>query len=194
MARFWLGLIAVAALVTTAHAQKVERIIITDPGFYEFDVEKVDKGPDSVSTGFKTIKNVRLVRRAERIPAVVGTSFGVTFEVVGEPKGQPVTIRFVTRFPPGGLRNPQTGRVLLVAENDRVHTIGQTTYRSYTFDEPWEAVPGIWTLEFWYQGRLVGSQRFEVVKADAAPKPEIPKSVDPSAKPDEDKAAPPPSE
>jgi hypothetical protein len=193
MARFWFGLVAAFAFVASAQAQTVDRVVITDPGFYEFDVEKVDKGPDSVSTGFKTIKNVRLVQKAERIPAIVGTSFGFRFEIIGEPKNEPVTLRFVTRFPAGGLRNPQ-GKVLLVSENDRMHRIGENNFRTYTFDEAWEAVPGIWTLEFWYQGKLVGSQRFEVVKADALPKPEIPKSVDPSSKPDPDKALPPPVE
>ena len=170
MARIWLGLIAALAFAASAQAQTVSRIAITDPGFYEFDVEKIDKTPDSVSTGFKTIKNVRLVRKAERIPATVGTSFGFRFEIIGEPQGTPVTLRFVTRFPAGGLRNPQ-GKVLLMSENDRTFRIGETTYRSYTFDEPWEAVPGTWTFEFWYQGKLVGSQQFEVVKPEPLLRP-----------------------
>jgi hypothetical protein len=191
MARIWLGLIAAFAFVAAAQAQKVERIIITDPGLYDYEVEKVDKTPDSVSTGFKTIKNVRLLQRTERIPATLGTSFGFRFEIVGEPRNEPITLRFVTRFPAGGLRNPQ-GKVLTVSENDRTHRIGESNFRTYTFDEAWEAVPGTWTLEFWYQGRMVGSQKFEVVKADAPVKPEFPRTVvDPRAN---DRGIAPPAE
>jgi hypothetical protein len=193
MARIWFGLIAALVFATAAHAQKVDRVIITEPGLYDYDVEKIDKTPDSVSTGFKTIKNVRFLRSVDRIPATVGTSFGFRFQIIGEPQGETVNLRFVTRFPAGGLRNPQ-GRVLTVSENDRPHRIGENNFRTYTFDEPWEAVPGTWTLEFWYQGRMVGSHKFEVVAANVPPKPEVPRSVNPSAKPDSDRPIAPPSE
>ncbi len=193
MARIWLGLIAAFAFVASAQAQTVDRIVITDPGIYAYDVEKVDKTPDSVSTGFKTIKNVRLVQKTERVPAILGTSFGFRFEIIGEPQGTPITLKLITRFPPAGLRNPQTGKVLYMSENDRRHTIGgKNDFRTYAFDEEWEAVPGIWTLEFWYQGKLVGAQKFEVVKADAPIKPEFPRTViDPKAN---DRGIAPPSE
>lgn len=193
MARIWFGIIAAFAFVTAAQAQTVERIVITDVGLYAYEVQSVDKRPDSVSTGFKTITNVRLLQKTERVPAVLGTSFGFRFEVIGEPQGTPVSLTLITRFPSPGLRNPATGRLLQMSENERTHTIGgKNDFRTYAFDEEWEAVPGIWTLEFYYKGRLVGAQKFEVVKADAPIKPEFPRTVvDPKAN---DRGAPPPSE
>jgi len=171
MKRWWLGLAGVFSIVASAEAQTVQKIVISDPGIYRFEVEKVDRTPDSVSTGFKTIRNVELVQKTERIPGVLGTSFGVRFEIVGEPQGTLVTLKLVTRFPAPGLRNP-AGKVLLTSENDRQFRIGEPTSRSYSFDEPWEIVPGIWTLEFWYEGKLVGAQKFEVVNADLPAQPD----------------------
>ena len=42
--------------------------------------------------------------------------------------------------------------------------LGEVTWRSYTFDDTWEMVPGDWNLEFWLDGRKIGERRFTVVK------------------------------
>ncbi len=42
--------------------------------------------------------------------------------------------------------------------------IGDTTYVSYGFDDPWELVPGPWILEIWSGDRKLTSQTFTVVK------------------------------
>ncbi len=162
MARIWLGLIAAFALATAAQAQKVERITITDPGLYDYEVEKIDKTPDSVSTGFKTIKNVRLLQRAERIPAKRGSRFGVRYRIIADQSNLFVNVRTVMRYPEPGLRDPKTNRLHEKTENTQLNITGAESYTGYSFDEDWEAMPGTWTIEIWHNETLMASQKFEV--------------------------------
>lgn len=154
-----------------ARAQTVQRVEISNAGIYRVEIQDVEQSPNSALGVFKIVRNPTLVERTERIAGVKGVNFGFNFEIVGAPKGEPVTVRFVTRFPPPGLRDPRTGKVLLTSENDRQYRIGELAFRSYGFDEEWEIVPGTWSLEFWYGGKLLGAQKFQVVKAEAAPAP-----------------------
>jgi hypothetical protein len=159
----------VLALASAAHAQTVERITISDPGLYGYETEKVEDAPNSVRGIFRTVRNQRLIEQTERVPGLIGTSFGVNFDVAGKPNGESVTLRLITRFPAPGLRDPKTGKLFLTSENDRQFKIGQLAFRSFTFDESWEIMPGTWSFEFWFGGKLLATQKFEVVKADPAP-------------------------
>lgn len=169
MRRGWMGAIAAVALASAAQAQTVERITFSNAGIYRLDTERVEDAPGSIKGFFRVVKNMRLIERTSRIPAAVGVSLGVNFEIIGEPAGAPVTIRFITRFPQPGLRDPKSGKVHLTSVNDRQYRIGDASFRSYSFDEEWEIVPGVWSLEFWHGGRLIAAQKFEVVRADPPP-------------------------
>jgi len=37
-------------------------------------------------------------------------------------------------------------------------------YRDYTFAHDWELLPGVWTFQIWYQGRMLAEEKFTVVK------------------------------
>lgn len=161
-----------------AHAQTVERIEFSNAGIYRFDTVQLENAPNSIKGYFRVVKNMRLVERTTLIPASVGVSLGVDFEILGQPNGEPVTIRFVTRFPAPGLRDPKTGKVHLTSVNDRQYRVGDRSFRSYSFDEPWEIVEGTWALEFWYRGRILASQKFEVVKGEVQADYEIGPATD----------------
>jgi hypothetical protein len=164
-----LGLVALYALILAgaAQAQTIDAIRFSNAGIYRFETERLENAPNSIKGYFRIVKNMQLVERTERIPAAVGVSLGVNFDIVGQPNGTPVTIRFITRFPPPGLRDPKTGTVHQMSVNDRQFRIGDFSFRSYSFDEEWEIVPGVWSLEFWYEGKMIAAQKFEVVKAES---------------------------
>jgi hypothetical protein len=42
--------------------------------------------------------------------------------------------------------------------------IGAQLHRDYTFEHDWELLPGVWTFQIWYQGRLLAEEKFTVVK------------------------------
>lgn len=150
-------------LAGAAQAQTVERIEITNPGLYRIERGGVEDAPTTALGRFNVIKGQTLVERTTRIRGLLDVNMGMNFRIIGQPEGEPVAIRYVTRFPPRGLRDP-AGKVHYTSEVERKHIIGEVLFRSYSFDEPWEIVEGIWTLEFWYRGRMLASQKFEVVK------------------------------
>jgi hypothetical protein len=41
--------------------------------------------------------------------------------------------------------------------------IGEISYTDYTFDAPWELVPGPWKIQFWLGDRKPAEQDFNVV-------------------------------
>ncbi len=169
MRRCLIGLLGVIVFAGCANAQHVEQIRISNAGIWWLETERIENAPTSIKGFFRIVKNMRLAERTDRIPAAVGTSLGINFQIIGEPNGAPVTIRYTTRFPSPGLRDPKTGKVLLTSENDRQHRIGETSFRSYSFDEDWEIVPGVWSLEFWHEGKLIAAQKFDVEKAVPMP-------------------------
>lgn len=181
--RVWAIGLCVLGFASAAQAQTVQRVEISNAGIYRVEVDGVEPAPNSALGVFKTVRNPTLVERTERVAGVKGTNFGFNFQIAGAPAGELITIRFVTRFPPPGLRDPRTGKVLLTSENDRPYRIGELAFRSYAFDEEWEIVPGTWSLEFWYGGKLVGAQKFQVVKAEAAPAPRSDRDDRPSDSP-----------
>jgi len=164
MKSIWIGVIGACALAFSAQAQTVSRIEIFDAGIYSIQLgEKID-APGAVTGKTQIVRNPVLVERTTRIPARIGMNFGFNFHVLGQPENGTVTLRQVVRFPPGGVRNPKTGKVHEVSEVDRPSIIGGVRYRGYSFDEEWETVPGKWVFEFWYEGKMIASQTFEVVK------------------------------
>lgn len=161
----WVLLGACVFSSAAAQAQTVSRIEISNAGIYRHGQLKSEAAPGTPTGTFGVVQNPVLVERTTRIPAQVGANFGFNFEVIGEPTNAPITLRYVTRFPAGGMRNPKTGKVHDAAEADRPAIIGGTIrYRGFNFGEDWEAVPGTWVFEFWYEGKMIASQSFEVVK------------------------------
>ena len=98
------------------------------------------------------------------IQARIGLVFGVRFFVVGEPKEAEVKLRFVTRYPLPGLRNPMTRIDKLRDEQTGPAKIGWADFRGYSFDYDWEIVPGVWTFEVWDGDRKLVEQQLTVVK------------------------------
>jgi hypothetical protein len=84
--------------------------------------------------------------------------------VVGARAGTSVPLHIVTIFPPPGLQNPATRQIKAQSEYEIQATIGRTLYKDYGFDHDWELVPGIWTMQVWYQGRKLLEQTFTVAK------------------------------
>lgn len=159
---FLSGLILLAA-TAFAHAQTIERVRILDFGVYTRDVVSADKTAGVATGRINISQNFKLVQKTDTVVLKKGTTFGVRYETVGRPKGAKVKLTWVMRFPETGLVDPK-GQRFYVNEFARDHTVGEESFRAYSFDEPWEMVPGDWVFEFWDGPRKIGEQRFKVVK------------------------------
>ncbi len=156
------AVLAMVSATASAQAPQVERINVLDFGIYTAKFTQKGKDERTASGHVNTLAGYKLVKQTETISARIGQRFGIKYVVVGKPKGKVVTLDWLTRFPPQGVVNPK-GEKFSENQFTRTAIIGETTFRSYTFEEAWELVPGTWVFEFYYQGRKLGEKRFNVV-------------------------------
>jgi Domain of unknown function (DUF3859) len=140
----------------------VERVEIIQFGTYQTGkTGKTVPNADSANGRVTFVGNHKLLERTDTICARLQTTFGVEFKLVGAPAGRTVTLNMVTRFPPGGVTNAQA----VTFTHNKFKSgqiIGDSDFRSFTFDEPYELVAGPWVLEFHYQDQLIGTKIFTV--------------------------------
>lgn len=164
--RMMLSLALLTLLTAGAEAQtlQIHGVNVIDYGIYSGESEQAQAAPDTAVGVIIPVHNAQLVATTRTIPARLGTRFGFRFELVGVPTGNIATLHYVTIFPPPGLQNPATSQVKTQSDFDWNVRVGEVTGKYYTFDNDWEAVPGIWTMQVWYQGRKLAEQSFNVVR------------------------------
>jgi hypothetical protein len=105
----------------------------------------------------------------DRIAGTVGNRFGLLFcaqggEVPGDEDDEstddlaPIHIRVL--HPPA--RNPATGQTTDRDEWDAPANLGIIRFTGWRFDEPWEIVPGTWTIEILQRGTVMARKEFIV--------------------------------
>jgi hypothetical protein len=157
-----LFLVVVALLAgTPAWAQTIDHIDIVEYGIYTAD--KLKSQRDENGQLHSIIGDVKLEEATTTVPAEPGVKFGIKFRVTGEPDRKPVAIRKVMIYPQPGLRAPNAPEPLLRSEDPISPTIGETVYIGFEFDDPWEQVPGVWTMQLWQGDRMLAEQRFTIV-------------------------------
>jgi hypothetical protein len=67
-------------------------------------------------------------------------------------------------FPAPGLKKPGEAKLIQGADFRVTRKIGDTSFLDYSFDEPWELVPGTWTFQLWQGNRKLAEKSFTVVK------------------------------
>lgn len=124
------------------------------------------------------LRNVSLVQSTITIRARQSLRFGLRYVIAGAPVGSPIELRLVTRFPEAGLFDPAAGVRYHKSEYTVLGKIGTAAYWMFKFDRTWEIVPGEWIFEFWYADRKLGSQRFCLLDAEAAPSRQLTESCE----------------
>jgi hypothetical protein len=65
------------------------------------------------------------------------------------------------------IHNPNNDNTYRPSVADFATVIGDVHWRGYAFDEPWEVVPGVWTIEIWQGDRKLLERSF-TIQTDAA--------------------------
>ena len=117
----------------------------------DFGIFRIEgKGPE---------RKADLVQKTDRIPLKRGTTFGIFVDIHGPDDGRERTLRKITRFPPPGLKNPQTGKTRAYSETVITVRPGDALHGLFTFSHAWEMVPGTWSIEYWLgDEKLIGKE------------------------------------
>jgi len=162
-----LAMAAVVGCVAGACAQDmhVDRLELLDAGFYDAAKATVTGTTPAVGTvtgAVQELRDVTLSPTTAATAARVGIGFGVRFRSFGARDGERAMLRSVWKIPAPGIVNPNDGKTYLESSADFPTTIGSNHLRGYTFEQPWEIVPGTWTLEIWQGDRKLLEKSFEI--------------------------------
>ena len=134
------------------------QIEFTDYGVYA--VDRKIHGRDSLGINTATGSNIRHTATLRTIPAQIGTTFGFQFRIIGKPYDAPIDLRGVVKFPSPGMIVPSS-TTPVPQDQFKIQTrIGEPAYFSYTIEDSFELVPGVWTMEIWHGDRRLGAQTF----------------------------------
>jgi hypothetical protein len=144
----------------------VQQIDITDYGTYE--AEKIDRITETSGLARDAVNNVQLLGITNTIPAKVGIKFGFRYTIVGDPLEARVTLKAVIIYPPEGALSPKTGLLHTVSylKSDRIGA--SSSFVGYSADDPWEVVPGVWTVQLWVGNKKFAEQSFNMVSQQQA--------------------------
>ena len=143
-------------------APRVDKIEIVAAGLYKSTISGKVVKSDSASGTRAIVASEKLLKKTDQVVAKPGVEFGVRYRIVGAPTGKEVPIKIVTYYPLQGLYNPKTHQTTWREELDAKRPVGRVLYESFHFDHDWELVPGTWSFQFWYDGRLLAEQQFSV--------------------------------
>jgi hypothetical protein len=156
-----LGLIAAISHPPT-QLPRVERLDIHDYGIYAAAEQSCHRNDQGILLCDRT--DVRHTETTLTVPARLGVHFGFRYKIVGAPDEATVRITGVIRFPSPGLQQPDAAAPIMKYEYQDNEQIGQIGYIDYAFDDPWELVPGSWSVEVWIDGERMAAQTFTVVR------------------------------
>lgn len=146
-----------------AGALSVERVSITSPGIYELQITKEIGDKNLAGRSRNVVQKIRNVQITTTIPARICISFGFEYVIRGAPIDAEIPIKMITKYPNQGVHNPETRETTYRNETLISRKIGRVHFRSYTLDNPWELVPGVWTFELWHKDRKLAEQSFVLI-------------------------------
>jgi hypothetical protein len=150
---------------TVTEPAQITAITVTHAGTYTGPATNrpAEAGQETPTRTIGTVSNWSFVSDSTTIDGKVGTQFGVEFRIDGSPADERATLYLGLKFPPQGIRNPNTGELLHEARVAFPNmTIGALCLVGYGFDNAWEIVPGEWTLQLIYRDRVLAERNFTV--------------------------------
>jgi hypothetical protein len=143
------------------------RAKLVDYGIFKGASERTIKGDSSGAGGKVELGgSIKLVKKTDRIPAVLGTKFGIKFYLPVELRKNEIVLKYVFLLP--GIKDPKTGKI-----QDRIEVPGKydggadgMAYMFYDFTDAWELVPGRWIFQVFHDEDKLLEKTFTVTKAD----------------------------
>lgn len=138
----------------------VDQIEATDYGLYRAEKSFIKR--ENAKQFENVVNNPDLIALTNTIPAQTGVNFGFHYRLVGQPFNARVRVDYVVIFPPEGVINPKSGVLHSISYPINVHIRVEDSFVGYSFDRPWEVVPGNWTMQLWVGGKKLAEHTFLV--------------------------------
>jgi hypothetical protein len=138
-------------------------VSIKYPGIYTARrIGRIDN-PNSPTGKTTEIERVQVSNQTSRIPLVIGLTFGMTVTVDSRKDIGTIQLRGIYRFPPPGIVNPKTGVSSLTVEAIETCQVGEDWTMTYSFDEIYELLQGVWQFELWDEENKLADKTFLAV-------------------------------
>ena len=161
----------VVSISSASIAAEVYGIEIQEWGIY--DTKAIEEKGSAQDTPVH-VDDIKLLKMTYKIPARLGTSFGLKFYVNGHPPGAQVVITERWLFPYPGVKHPKTGKLTHYYDETILTPIGHTMQGHYLivwssaaiqkFTEASDLVPGEWKLQLWHGRKKLKEKTFTVYK------------------------------
>ena len=159
-------MIAVAALCCSLHVWADDILIkaaeIRGYGIFEAEVDKLDRLAGTSAPARDAVDGIDFTEYTDQIPGRVGVGFGIEYVIDSTPKGTPITVTNVIRFPGKGMHESD-GRTYKVSREKREVRVGYPDFYGFGFDEPSEIIPGKWSVEVYVNKARVVRKGFTVL-------------------------------
>lgn len=168
----WLAIALLAGLAactahTTAGNRGVRDVEILEAGIYAMPAgaRSTPVGLcESITDPDRVDVNLTAQERTTRVPARLGTMFGVKFRPVGQVPDGVTNFRVLWRAPDPGIPDAVTGKPRRDDGCAYAYRMGVTTFQGFRFERPAELIPGAWALEIWHGDRKLLAYGFTVYK------------------------------
>jgi Domain of unknown function (DUF3859) len=158
-----------SATCADARPAKVERVDVVDHGIYL--ANKVAGQANELGFSHHAVSDPQLVAITDTIRAELGIKFGFRYSITGTPDDGVVTVKQVTIYPPQGVVSPKAGLLHQSSFSMPVQIISPVLGAGYEIEEPWELVPGVWTIQLWVGDQKLAEHSFTVItQGDTASK------------------------
>ena len=128
-------------------------------GIYSTERDRFVEDSQSVTGKRILSQGARLELETTRIPARIGTRFGIGFVFHGD-AGTVIAHQRVVRTP--AVTNPATNKSMTGSTIDRSAPVNTPLFSGYVFEYDWGLVPGVYIFEIWSGGKKLVSQEFTV--------------------------------
>ncbi|MGE3303608.1 MAG: DUF3859 domain-containing protein [Hyphomonadaceae bacterium] len=149
-----------------AQSVRVDSVAIESFGIYTGQLQQRVQRPDGRFENVST--DIKLAVQTAAIPAQIGLRFGLQYRVTGAPDGAPVALRKVVLIPQPGLKPPNAPAAVVRSETQLTAAVGVVGYTGWRFDDAYEFIPGVWTIQLWQDDRKLVEKQFTVTVAPAA--------------------------
>lgn len=125
--------------------------------------------PDSPFGKVIKAPGARFIKRTDQIVAVLGVTFGISFQITGMTENNIDNYMVVITHPPFKNAKGQIERQYVAVKSRPTQNLALTSIEGYRLNHAEELAPGVWTIDIWYHDKKVVSKSFDVANQKVRP-------------------------